>query len=174
MIRKIPFAVVSKAVCKVAFRPSVAPRLSLNQFIGARYFSSTEKPVESKVEAPEKEAEPVIEDPLEALKHQNSTLKDEVRTLKDKLLRSYAEEENVRRIAQRDVSAAKDYANTKFAKSLLEVADNLERAVDAIDQEQRANADPHFMNLLQGVEMTQKGLQKVFESHGIIRVSLLL
>ena len=58
---------------------------------------------------------------------------------------------------------------TKFAKSLLEVADNLERAIDAIEHDQRAEGDPHFLNLLQGVEMTQKGLIKVFESHGIVR-----
>ncbi|CAM9201944.1 unnamed protein product, partial [Ectocarpus fasciculatus] len=115
------------------------------------------------------EAKVEVEDPVEVLRQQNKTLQDEVKTLKDKLLRSYAEEENVRRIAQRDVAAAKEYANTKFAKSLLDVADNLERAIDVIDHEQRAEADPQFLNLLQGVEMTQKGLVKVFESHGISR-----
>ena len=123
-----------------------------------------------KVEAANEKAQ----DPMEVLKHQNEKLQEEVKTLKDKLLRSYAEEENVRRIAQRDVNSAKEYANTKFAKSLLDVADNLERAIAAIDQEQRATGDSHFLNLLEGVEMTQKGLVKAFESHGVVRVSICL
>lgn len=98
-------------------------------------------------------------------------LEDEIKAMKDKLLRSYAEEENVRRIARRDVENARDYANTKFAKSLLDVADNLERALDAVHPDQRANADGSLKTLLEGVQMTYNGLQKVFQQHGIERVS---
>lgn len=58
-----------------------------------------------------------------------ASLQKEVKDLKEQVLRSYAEEENVRRIARRDVENAKTYANTNFAKSMLEVADDLERAL---------------------------------------------
>lgn len=169
MIRKLPFVAVVRAASRV-HRPATAPLTPmLNRFSGLRYFSDAAKAPEEEKAAPVEPAEEETQDPLVALELQNKTLQDEVKSLKDKLLRSYAEEENVRRIAQRDVNAAKEYANTKFAKSLLDVADNLERAIDAIDHEQRVSADPHFLNLLQGVEMTQKGLMKVFESHGISR-----
>jgi molecular chaperone GrpE len=97
-------------------------------------------------------------------------LEEEIKAMKDKLLRSYAEEENVRRIARRDVENARDYANTKFAKSLLDVADNLERALDAIHPDQRSSADGTLKTLLEGVQMTYNGLQKVFQQHGIERV----
>lgn len=151
----------------------ISVRPNVPRFSALRCFSETpQAPSEDSSEepcAPKEVVEAKPEDPLEILVKQNKTLQEEVRALKDKLLRSYAEEENVRRIAQRDVNAAKEYANTKFAKSLLDVADNLERAIDVIDHEQRANADPHFLNLLEGVEMTQRGLVKVFESHGIVR-----
>lgn len=48
------------------------------------------------------------------------------------MLRSYAEEENVRRIARRDVENAKTYANASFAKAMLEIADDLERALSIV------------------------------------------
>ena len=177
MIRKLPFAVVARAVTRAAPKPALAALPTLKQFQSVRYFSdpATNKGAEGENAGTEKveAAEAKVEDPVEVLRQQNKVLQDEVKALKDKLLRSYAEEENVRRIAQRDVAAAKEYANTKFAKSSLDVADNLERAIDIIDHDQRAKADPQFLNLLQGVEMTQKGLVKVFESHGISRVSSL-
>ena len=60
--------------------------------------------------------------------------------MKEQVLRSYAEEENVRRIARRDVENAKTYANTSFAKSMLEVADDLERALAIVSSEKKATA----------------------------------
>jgi len=61
-----------------------------------------------------------------------SQLEKEVRDLKDRVVRSLAEEENVRRIAKRDVDNARAYAVTAFAKSLLDVADDFERALAAV------------------------------------------
>ena len=84
-------------------------------------------------------------------------LEDEIRSLKDKLLRAYAEEENVRRIAKRDVESAKDYANTKFAKAMLEVADNLDRAVTVVTAEMKeSHGDTHFKVLLEGFVLLYK------------------
>jgi molecular chaperone GrpE len=189
MFRRAPILALARTVVSktapqakgvaAVFRPT------LKQFGGVRYFSdSADKAAKStdadadaastqasaSASAADSSSGASPEAVMQDLTHKNQTLKEEVKAMKDKLLRSYAEEENVRRIAHRDVAAAKEYANMKFAKSLLEVADNLERAIDAITHEQRAEADPHFTTLLQGIEMTQKGLIKVFESHGIVRV----
>jgi molecular chaperone GrpE len=106
-------------------------------------------------------AEPEMEEPALA------KLEAEVKDLKDKLIRSYAEEENVRRIARRDVDNAKAYANTSFAKALLEVADDLERALAAVPEEQRA--DPSVKTLYEGVQMTDKLLHKVFTQFGVVK-----
>eukprot|EP00607_Mallomonas_marina_P004232 CAMPEP_0182427138 /NCGR_PEP_ID=MMETSP1167-20130531/14950_1 /TAXON_ID=2988 /ORGANISM="Mallomonas Sp, Strain CCMP3275" /LENGTH=232 /DNA_ID=CAMNT_0024609113 /DNA_START=186 /DNA_END=884 /DNA_ORIENTATION=+ len=96
-----------------------------------------------------------------------SQLEAELKEMQSKLLRSYAEEENVRRIAKRDVENAKAYANTKFAKALLDVADNLDRGLGAVKDAQKESEDPTLKVLLEGVEMTNKGLLKVFSEFGI-------
>lgn len=181
MFHKIPVFAVVKVVTRNV-RPASIAVASINRYSGQslyRQFSEAAGKAPANAasqnnESAEAAVEAKVVDPLVQLQQQNAALQEEVKTLKDKLLRSYAEEENVRRIALKDVNAAKDYANTKFAKSLLDVADNLERAIGSIEQEQRTSADPHFLNLLQGVEMTQKGLTKVFESHGIVKVRISL
>ena len=100
------------------------------------------------------------EDPIAKLTQEN-------KDLKDKLIRSYAEEENVRRIAKRDVENARQYANSSFAKSLLDVADNLERAMEAVPAESHASNDPIIKNLLVGVKMTHTDLVKAFDKFGV-------
>ena len=110
------------------------------------------------------------EDPSASLKEVVKKLEDDVKGLKDKVLRAYAEEENVRRIAKRDVESAKEYANTKFAKSLLDVADNLDRALDVVTPQQRQSGDASFKTLVEGLELTRNGLTKVFGEHGITKV----
>lgn len=61
-------------------------------------------------------------------------MEDKLAGAKDQTLRALADAENARTIAKRDVENANQYAVTKFAKSLLSVADNLTLAVEAIEQ----------------------------------------
>lgn len=96
-------------------------------------------------------------------------LQEEVKQLKDQVLRSYAEGENIRRIAKRDVDNARDYANSKFAKSLLSIADDLERAMATVPTERRNSGDAVFDNLVIGIEMTEKNLQKVFSEFSVTK-----
>ena len=96
----------------------------------------------------------------------------EVKELKEKVIRCYAEEENVRRIAKRDVENARTYSNVKFAKSLLEVADNLDLALAAVENVDYSKASPSeseatLKTLIEGVNMTNTGLLKVFSANGI-------
>ena len=98
---------------------------------------------------------------------------EEIKELKEKILRSLAEEENVRRIAKRDVDNAKQYALSSFAKSMLDVADNLERALASVSEDKRKSNDDVRL-LFEGVDMTQRGLLKVFHQYGIEKVCMLL
>ena len=101
-----------------------------------------------------------------------AALEKEVKHLKDQLLRSYAEEENVRRIARRDVDLAKAYSSQGFAKAMLEVADDLERGLGAIPADKKtaeAGADPMLLSLIEGVEMTEKNLVKIFKKFEVVR-----
>jgi molecular chaperone GrpE len=94
-----------------------------------------------------------------------AVLEAEVAELKDRLLRAAAEVENTRRRAKKDVEDASNYAVTKFARDLLDVGDNLRRALEAAGND--ANADPAMKTLIDGVEKTEKSLLKAFEQNGI-------
>jgi molecular chaperone GrpE len=97
-------------------------------------------------------------------------LNAQIKTLKDQLLRSYAEQENIRHIARNDVQAANSFAIKKFAKSLLDVADNLDRALEAVGKEnpeQQQQMSPEFQSFYQGIELTKAGLIKALESNGV-------
>lgn len=90
----------------------------------------------------------------------------EMAKLKEERLRALAEMENTRRRAARDRQEASQYAISAFARDLLPVADNLERALASVSAEARA-ADPHLDALVGGVEATFRTLQAAFERHGI-------
>ena len=100
-------------------------------------------------------------------------LEKEIKELKDRVVRSLAEEENVRRIAKRDVDNARAYAVSGFAKSLLDVADILEMALLSVPKEGEAvalaDAATALKTLTTGVAMTEKNLQKAFNQHGVVK-----
>ena len=92
----------------------------------------------------------------------------ELADTKDRLLRALAETENQRRRAQRDREDAGKYAASNFAKDMLDVADNLRRALGSI--ELALVQDEHAKALLDGVAATERALLAAFERHGIRRV----
>ena len=99
-----------------------------------------------------------------------ATLAKEVADLKDRLLRTLAEMENLRRRTEREVADARAYGVTNFARDILAVADNMERALKALDDEIREKADAGVKALLDGVEITERELIKVMEKHGVRKV----
>jgi len=84
---------------------------------------------------------------------------------KDRLLRALAEAENQRQRLQRDRQEAQRYAAFEFARELLNVADNLRRAIDAVPE-----ADSTARGVVEGVAATERELLAIFERHGIKRV----
>ncbi len=107
-------------------------------------------------EAAERDAFAVIE----ALNAENSELKDRV-------LRTLAEMENLRRRTEREVADAKTYGATSFARDMLSVVDNLARALEHLPEEARKNADPHLQSMIEGVELTARDLEAVLGRHGV-------
>ena len=99
-----------------------------------------------------------------------ATLKEEAAQFKDRLLRTAADMENLRKRAEREKAEATLYAATNFARDLLSVADNMQRALAAVTPEAREQADEATKNLLAGVEMTERELLKVFERYNIRKV----
>jgi molecular chaperone GrpE len=86
---------------------------------------------------------------------------------KDRWLRALAEMENLRRRTEREVADARTYGVTQFARDVVTVADNMERALQALDDELREKADTGVKALLDGVELTERELLKVLEKHGV-------
>ncbi len=94
----------------------------------------------------------------------------EIAQLKDERLRALAEAENTRRRAARDRQDASQYAISAFARDLLAVADNLERALASVTAEAR-QADPQLDALMGGVEATERALKTTFERYGITPIA---
>jgi molecular chaperone GrpE len=86
---------------------------------------------------------------------------------KDKLLRTLAEMENLRKRTEREVAEARLYGNTSFARDVLAVADNMHRALATIDEELQSQTDSKMKALIEGVELTERELHKVLEKHGV-------
>jgi molecular chaperone GrpE len=108
------------------------------------------------------------EAPREALGEEAvAALKAENAALKDQAMRYAAEAENVRRRTEREANDARAYAIQKFARDLLDAADNLSRALQFAPKE---TVDPAVSNFVMGVEMTEKALQTAFERNGLKRV----
>jgi molecular chaperone GrpE len=90
---------------------------------------------------------------------------------KDKLLRTLAEMENLRKRTEREVSEARLYGAGKFARDMLAVADNMRRALDALTPELRGSAEPSVKALIEGVELTERELLKALEKNGVRQFS---
>ncbi len=90
--------------------------------------------------------------------------------LKDNVLRALAETDNVRKRANRQIEEARLYAVEKFARDLLNVADNLSRAVESVPAESRGIMTDAVKTALEGVELTQKELVTVLARHGVTAI----
>lgn len=104
------------------------------------------------------------ENPLLA---QIAALESERDSLKDQILRALAETENVRKRANRQIEEERVYAVERFARDLLNVSDNLSRALIALPQQARDELSDAGRNLVEGVELTEKDLHAVMARHGV-------
>lgn len=110
-------------------------------------------------------AEP--ETPVEGGPDRVEALETEVSDLKDRLLRTLAEMENLRRRSEREMADTRQYAVANFARDMLTVSDNLRRAIDALPAEARQNTDPALAALIEGVEVTERGLAQTLQKFGV-------
>lgn len=102
-------------------------------------------------------------------KDELSQLKEENQKLKDSFLRAYAEAENTKKRCQQEIEKNSKFAISSFAKELLGVADNLQRALSAVDDETKSKCEA----FIKGVELTQNELTKVFGKFGIKKLESL-
>lgn len=96
-------------------------------------------------------------------------LEAEIANLKDKVLRTNAEMENLRRRTEREKQDMAKFAISNFAKDIISVDDNLNRALEAVP-EGAVDSDPALKALVDGVSMTGRELANIFERNGIERI----
>ncbi len=113
---------------------------------------------EAAVETPET-------DPSAALRSENAELKD-------RLLRTLAEMENLRKRSEREVQDARAYAITGFARDMLTATDNLSRALTMLPAEAREHADATTKTLIEGIDMTEREMQRLLAKHGVTPIEV--
>ncbi|MBQ0822176.1 nucleotide exchange factor GrpE [Microvirga terrae] len=99
-----------------------------------------------------------------------AVLEAEKADLKDKLLRLMADMENLRRRTEREIADARTYAVANFARDMLNVADNVRRAIESVPDEARSTAEGAFKGLIEGIDLTERDLLKTLERHGVKRL----
>jgi len=88
-------------------------------------------------------------------------------SLKDKVLRTLAEMENLRRRTEKEVTDAKTYGVTSFARDMLTFADNLRRALDNVPAAVREGADDALKSFVEGIELTERDFLSRLSRHGV-------
>ena len=89
--------------------------------------------------------------------------------IRDRLLRTMADMENLRRRTDREKADTARYAISNFARDVLTVGDNLRRTIEHVPAE-AASEDPALKSFLDGVELTERELLNVLERHGVTRI----
>lgn len=116
-----------------------------------------------------------VDPEINQYKERIEKLESELKQTKDRLMLEFADTENLRKRHLKEIKNTQQYAIQSFAKQLLDVSDNLKRALESITppesefRESNAESKPDaFSTLFEGVQMTQKDLEKVFEKNNLI------
>ena len=102
----------------------------------------------------------MVEDALDQLRAERDDMRD-------RFMRALADAENARKRGERDRREAEQFGGSKLARDMLPVYDNLKRALDAANEETRAQAAA----LIEGLELTLRELIKVLNKHGVSEIN---
>ncbi|MBC7280960.1 nucleotide exchange factor GrpE [Hoeflea sp.] len=120
-------------------------------------------------DAAPKDGETVTPMQAEGLDPMDALLAD-IESLKDQRLRMAAEMENLRRRTAREIKDAKSYAISGFARDMLQVSDNLQRALAAVPEQTDDATDNGLKTLIEGVELTERAMISALERHGVVKL----
>ena len=102
----------------------------------------------------------------QTVENQNEQIKD----LKDQLLRSLAEAENLRKRTIKEIADAKKYSHISFVRDLISSVDNLQRALEAVPDDKSQLSEP-IKNLVIGLEIVEKEILNTFEKHSLKQIN---
>ena len=102
----------------------------------------------------------------QTVENQNKQIKE----LKDQLLRSLAESENLRKRTIKEIADAKKYSHISFIRDLVSSVDNLQRALEAVPDDKSQLSEP-IKNLVIGLEIVEKEILNTFEKHSLKQIN---
>ena len=125
--------------------------------------ASEKATLEAKQFPDEVEEEILIED-------ENNNLEVKIKELKDQLMRTLADGENLRKRTLKEVEQAKKYSHISFVRDLVSSVDNLKRALDSIPED-KSNLSEPIKNLILGLEIVEKEIVTTLEKNNIKQIS---
>ncbi|VVT58166.1 uncharacterized protein SAPINGB_P006070 [Magnusiomyces paraingens] len=142
------------------------------RFYSEKAEKAEEKPAEEDADAEAGEVHPLQKE-LDSCKTKLDEKDKQAAQFKDKYLRAVADFQNLQTRTVKEVSDAKDYALTKFAKDLLESVDNFDRALAVVAEDKRNDPVEHkeIIDLYEGVKMTQNVFEKTLQKYGITKIN---
>ena len=110
------------------------------------------------------------EDNASSIEESNEELQTKNEELKDQLMRTLAESENLRKRTIKDVDQAKKYSHISFVRDLVSSVDNFKRALDSLPEDKADLPEP-IKNLIIGLEIVEKEINSTFEKHNLKQIS---
>ena len=104
-----------------------------------------------------------------SLEDDNKELKAKIEDLKDQLMRTLADSENLRKRTFKEIEQAKKYSHISFVRDLVSLFDNLQRALDAVPDDKSELSEP-IKNLIVGLEIVNKEIINTFEKHNLKQI----
>ena len=116
----------------------------------------------------------VVKTPKDQNKEENKelTLEEKLKETEDKLLRSLAEIENQRRRFEKEIKDAFEFGSFNFAKESLAILDNLQRAKDAIKNDEKLKENKDLDKFLENINIIEKDLVSIFEKNRIKKIEV--
>ena len=127
--------------------------------------ASEKETMEAKQFPDEVEAEEKI-----LIEDENNDLEVKIKELKDQLMRTLADGENLRKRTLKEVEQAKKYSHISFVRDLVSSVDNLKRALDSIPED-KSNLSEPIKNLILGLEIVEKEIVTTLEKNNIKQIS---
>ena len=120
-----------------------------------------QKKISKEIDSGKKDKEKT-DDPLKVMEARLESMEQESKDSHDRFLRVSAEFENYKKRAAREMNDFRKFANESFAKAMLSVVDNLDRAIESSSDDDHSNS-----SVVEGVNMTLKEILKIFEQFGV-------
>ena len=115
----------------------------------------------------DEEVEKEVEEEVE---EEDNDLEVKIKELKDQLMRTLADGENLRKRTLKEVEQAKKYSHISFVRDLVSSVDNLKRALDSIPED-KSNLSEPIKNLILGLEIVEKEIVTTLEKNNVKQIS---